>query len=61
VFYLSPCRAPGEMLLPTFLDKHVNHSLASLHQSEPELRGKYKDAKGRTKTTILSEVGDLFR
>jgi len=41
--------AAGEMILPTFLDKHVNKTLVNLHQTEPELRGEYKDAKGRTK------------
>ena len=41
--------AAGEMILPTFLDKHVNHALATMHQSEPELRAEYKDATGRTK------------
>jgi len=41
--------AAGEMILPTFLNKHVNHSMATMHQSEPELRAEYKDATGRTK------------
>jgi len=41
--------AAGEMMLPTFLDTHVNHSIATMHQSEPELRSEYTDSKGRTK------------
>jgi len=38
--------AAGEMLLPTFLDKHVNQTLP---KPLSELKGEYKDAKGRTK------------
>ena len=51
--------AAGEMLLPTFLDKHVNKTLP---KPLSELKGEYEDAKGRTKKFKRRSYGkfDIF-
>jgi len=46
--------AAGEMVLPTFLDKHVNQTWA---KPLAELKGEYKDAKIRTKKSNDGFVG----